>query len=99
MKNFNFKTGEVVLNDFDLVDNLSLPDQIWSLKEDILQVRYKGCILDLGWYPEFNLEEGCFKLVVVRENDWLNPILCKKTQSITEVVIYIDEAIEVAEQL
>ncbi|MHA6532313.1 hypothetical protein [Paenibacillus sp. BAC0078] len=100
MEKFDFKTGTVILNDFDFVDNISYAEQIWSFKEDILQVRYKNVnVLDLGWYPEFDLEEGCFKLVVVKIDDWLNPIFCKTTKSIKEIRDFIAEAVEVAERL
>lgn len=98
MGEFDFKAGKVILNDFDFVDNLSYAEQIWSFKEDILQVRYNNIyVLDLGWYPEFDLKRGSFKLVVVKIDDWLNPYFSKRTRSISEVRNYIVEAVAVAE--
>ncbi|MEK4043322.1 hypothetical protein NSU18_06630 [Paenibacillus sp. FSL H8-0048] len=100
MEKFDFKTGEVILNDFDFEDNKSYAEQIWSFKEDILQVRYKkNNVIDLGWYPEFDLEEGYFKLIIVKKDDWLNPIFCKTTKSIKEVRDFIAEAVDIAESL
>ncbi|WP_169091751.1 hypothetical protein [Paenibacillus sp. PL91] len=59
LEKIDFKSGQVILNDFDFDDTTPLEEQIWSFKHDILQVRYdKGLILDLGWLPEFNLEDG-----------------------------------------
>lgn len=64
-------TGWIVtLNDF----TESFPEKFvtdeyehrWEFKEDILQLRckYKDQIVDLGWYPEFNVN-GKYKVVLV----------------------------------
>ncbi|ULL16191.1 hypothetical protein DVH26_18110 [Paenibacillus sp. H1-7] len=93
----DFKSGKVVLNDLDFDPNLSYEEQIWSFKEDILQVRYhNGFILDVGWYPEFNLEIGSFNIVVVQMDDWLNPIFERRTQDLHKLYSCIIEAIDVA---
>lgn len=99
MESINFKSGEVSLNDFDFVDNKSYAEQLWSFKEDILQVVYQDFVLDLGWYPEFDLEKGSFRLVIVKDENWMDPIYCKRTQSISEVRELIMEAVELAERI
>ncbi|WP_338552538.1 hypothetical protein [Paenibacillus sp. KS-LC4] len=81
-----FKSGDVILNDFDFNEGVALDHQIWSFKEDILQVRYDNkFVLDLGWYPEFNLDDGSFKLNIVKNDDWLNPLFIKRTKSLNEM--------------
>lgn len=96
----NFKSGQVILNDFDFNDNIPLDEQTWSFKEDIIQVRYDNdYVLDLGWYPEFNMQEGSFKLIIVKIDDWLNPIFCKRTKSLKEIYDNINEAILLVETL
>lgn len=100
LEKIDFKSGQVILNDFDFDDTIPLEEQIWSFKHDILQVRYdKGLILDLGWLPEFNLEDGIFTLVIVKNQNWSNPIFTKRTKSLKEIYEYIKEAIDLVESL
>lgn len=101
MEEFDFKTGMVILNDFDFIKSLEPgeqpEDKLWSFKHDIIQVKYKkGIVLDLGWLPEFDLEKGKFKLVIIKERNWETPIFLKRTKSIKKICEYITEAIEVA---
>lgn len=101
MKKFNFKTGKVCLNDFDFIEELEPTDQpkekIWSFKQDIIQVKYEhGIVLDLGWMPEFNLEDGEFTLAVLKEYDWSDPIFFQKTKSIKTLYSYMEKAIDIA---
>ncbi|WP_037288925.1 hypothetical protein [Saccharibacillus sacchari] len=101
---FDFKTGRVVLNDFDFIEGLEPEEQpqdkIWSFKQDIIQVEYgEEITLDLGWSHDFDLKNGMFKLVVVKKYNWTEPLFCKKTKSIRQVQQYIHEAIDLATNL
>ena len=42
------------------------PDRWWLFKEDMLQLRHerRDRLLDLGWYPEGDLSQGRYGLVV-----------------------------------
>jgi hypothetical protein len=62
----NFKDGKVIYNEFNIDFNIPLSKQLFSLKEDLLQVEYKGgkYVLDVGWYPELN-PKGSFRVFVV----------------------------------
>lgn len=99
---FDFKSGDVILNDFDFDPSIPYTEQKWSFKEDIFQVRYhqEKYIIDLGWYPEFNFDEGRFKLMVVEVHgtEW-HPLKIRETTSIEEIIAYVNEAIEFVESI
>ncbi|MCS7464401.1 hypothetical protein N0M98_30330 [Paenibacillus doosanensis] len=94
--NIDFNGGIVVVNDLDFDPTRSYEEQIWSFKQDILQVRYpNGYILDVGWYPEFCLDEGSFKIIIVQEYEWLNPIYEKQTKNLHSLYNCILEGINI----
>ncbi|WP_308640933.1 hypothetical protein [Paenibacillus nuruki] len=96
----DFRSGKIVFNDFDLNSAVPLNEQIWSLKEDILQVEYSNeYILDVGWVHDFDAEKGCFKLVIIKQEDWLNPIFVWKTKSVRQLYNYMNEAVSKLELL
>ncbi|MWC31234.1 hypothetical protein [Paenibacillus sp. MMS18-CY102] len=99
---FDFKSGEVVLNDFDFDSSIPYIEQRLSFKEDILQVRYhqEKYVIDLGWYPEFNFIRGGFKLMVVevQDGEW-HKLYVRETTSIEEIVEYVYEAIAFVESI
>jgi len=101
---FDFKTGRVALNDFDVIDGLEPEEQpkdkIWSFKQDIIQVEYgERIVLDLGWSHDFDLKNGMFKLVIIKDCIWSEPLFCKRTRSIQKLKEYMYEAIELAVKL
>ncbi|BAZ36598.1 hypothetical protein NIES4101_25170 (plasmid) [Calothrix sp. NIES-4101] len=51
-------------------------DRWWVFKEDMLQIRHslRNRLLDVGWYPEGNLEEGHYRLVMY-EGDFTGELL------------------------
>lgn len=69
-----------------LKDNISLSDQADCLYEDLLQVESidKRCLLDVGWYPELELN-GSFKVVVIENYDWQNPLYEKKVTNLSDL--------------
>ena len=76
------KDAVILLNDFIDI-NKRIDEQIWSLKEDLLQLGFynKKIIIDVGWTNEFELN-GCFKILVIKDLDWDNPL---KTQNVDDV--------------
>jgi hypothetical protein len=98
----NWKSGEVVFWDIDGLDiNKHIDSQSElienDLKEDLVLARFGDVILlDLGWYPEFNLQ-GEFVLRVVNDADWENPILRFDFRDIAVFVQNLNQAIAVAE--
>jgi hypothetical protein len=103
---YNWKCGKVVNWDIDDLDlNKSLGSQVELLKEDLAQVHFgENIVLNLGWYPEFNLQ-GQFGLVVVKlknqndpGHDWANPILELRFSELLNFDHKLNQAIEFAEQ-
>lgn len=79
IENIDFGKGIVVYNELLINKDEPLEHQIWDLKEDLLQVQYNDgeLILDVGWYPEFNVN-GVFKVQVIKNQDWENPLFIEE---------------------
>lgn len=92
-KDLDFHPGKVVFNDFDIDIERPLNEQEFSLKEDILQVNYNDeFIIDIGWYPEFDIK-GEFKISVIENFEWDEPIMQKKCNDIKTLHEYTKECI------
>lgn len=64
------------LTHFDF--NLTTAEVIDELKEDLLQVSLpNSCLLDIGWYPEFD-KQGHFCVQIVADYNWDEPIFTEK---------------------
>lgn len=92
-----WKNGVVTAWDIDELDlDKSIESQIELLKEDLAQVKFGDTIvLDVGWYPEFD-PLGQFGLMVVRKQDWENPILQLRFREMSQFMENLIQAIEVA---
>lgn len=57
-----------------------------NLSEDLLQIEFASLniIVDLGWYGDFETNDGYFKIFVIKNSDWENPLRIEisKSQSI-----------------
>ena len=51
-------------------------EDCYELNEDLLQLKYTraNIIIDLGWYPAHNCDEGNYILYLVKDYDWENPL-------------------------
>lgn len=79
--------------DFAINKDITLEEQIDLLKEDMLQVSYdNGYLIDVGWYPEFD-EEGNFRVYLIKDLQWDNPILQKSCRDLNLLDEYIHECI------
>ena len=77
--------------DFDVM--LPLDKQLDSLKEDILSIKYKGDYsLDVGWYPEFNLN-GRFVIVVIKDGNYEEPLETRECNSLSNLIKCINELV------
>lgn len=97
-ENINFGRGvNKKYIDFDVNKYISLEEQIDLLKEGMLQISYdNGYLIDVGWYPEFD-EEGNFRVSVINDSQWDNPILQKSCRDLNLLDEYIHECINLIE--
>jgi hypothetical protein len=95
LKKLNFKPGKIVYDDFDINPNIPLEQQIFSLKEDMFQVNYHDkYLIDIGWGPEFNLK-GKFKIRIIKNFNWTNPIYFKQTSSLKKLFKLVEECVRI----
>ena len=68
---------------------VGLPDEdVWELfLQDLLQLKheYHNVTIDLGWVPEAE-PEGSYKLTVLKNQDWDNPLYYYKSKNKDDVV-------------
>ena len=65
-----------------------------DFEEDLLQVQFfnEKYILDVGWYPHIG-RNGKFKVYVVKNCDWQNPLFIKSDNTINDLITTIKQAI------
>ena len=99
-KELDFSPGIIVYDDFKINQKQPFADQLFCLKEDLFQVNYytNKYLIDIGWNPEFKVK-GNFKIVIIKNTDWLNPLYCKKTQALKKLDEYVKECIEIIRHL
>jgi len=78
----------------ELDDTVAVATQIECLKEDLVQVRYRDCMLDVGWYPSFVLD-GAF-LVKVVSLDWERTIFEERVTELAELKPSMQRAARIA---
>lgn len=56
---------------------------LFNLAEDLLQIEfdYSDLVIDLGWYGDISTNDGEFKIYVIENMDWENPIRIEKSKS------------------
>lgn len=93
--------GDGVLDFWDLDDvnpDLPLEQQIDLLKEDLVQITFRGGItVDAGWYPSFS-PEGRFRIGVIRNGDWTVPLWEAEARDLTGLVSALARAITLARE-
>ena len=90
--NVNLLGGEITYDDFDINTNVPLLQQIGSLQEDMLQIKYgKRFILDVGWRPDLD-PNGYFLVLVILDTDWLNPVFATKCHTLAELKTVLESA-------
>ena len=101
LQSLRIPTGwKVSYNKFLEIEPNSLreDDSVWiHFTQDILQLKYLfrkvKLIVDLGWYPETEID-GTFRLVVIKNEEWENPLEVFESRSKAEIVEKIEKIIE-----
>jgi hypothetical protein len=79
-------SGEILHNDLSCLTDSDFQYQVDSLKEDLLQVEYPpSLVLDVGWYPSFNLS-GCFQIRVIENYNWDTPLFFATSKTIPSLI-------------
>ncbi len=85
----------VVKNEFstynpqtEFSEEVSLTD----LTEDLLQFSFNNgaLVVDLGWYGDYKTNEGFYRLVVIKNTDWDNPLRQETSKSQVEITKQLD---------
>jgi len=92
MDNIDFGKGKVEFNELHIDINKLLEEQIEDFKEDMLQVKY--CDNNNNIY----LLDGEFKIVIIKNYDWRNPLL-RKSSDVTRFYNILNECIYFADSL
>ncbi|MBK8243605.1 MAG: hypothetical protein IPK88_09275 [Saprospiraceae bacterium] len=63
------------------------------LQEDLLQLEFKNLnlVIDLGWYGESRGNLGAFKIYVIKDFDWENPIKIETSKSQKEITLKLEQ--------
>jgi hypothetical protein len=87
LEKLTIPTGfRVVKNDFTTYNpetEYSEEKSLYHLTEDLLQLEFESSnlIVDLGWYGNFETNEGDFIINVIRNQDWENPLRIENDKS------------------
>lgn len=89
----NLFDDRIRYDELSLIDeNMPFAEQIYSFKEDLLQVDSKDgqCLLDVGWHPEFK-PKGFFKVVIIKKYDWEKPLFETRVSDIKSLKVILQE--------
>lgn len=96
-ENILLKNGNVELDDCDFNCNDSVENLYNSLKEDLLQIKFDNSyLIDVGWYPEFS-HDGSFKIMLIKNYEWDNPIYNLETKSLIELENIVNYLISIVD--
>ena len=88
-KDYYFKPGVIIFNNYDISVNEELNEENSSLTEDMLQVEFKNdIILDVGWYSATK----CFVVFVIKQYDWEKPMLRLEAYTYEDLENSLDRA-------
>lgn len=90
----NVEGVRITFNNLDTIClDKPLSEQLYVLKEDLLQLEIgEDYLIDVGYYPEFSLD-GEFKVLIIKGNDWSEPFRVKSCKTPELLIEYVQEAI------
>ena len=92
----DFKDGIITYDNlFWLFNNTDGLINKLEFEEDLLQVQFfnEKYILDVGWYPHIG-RNGKFKVYVIKNYDWENPLFTKSNKKINDLIATIKQGIK-----
>lgn len=99
LKKIDFSPGKITYDDFDINPQIPFEEQEFSFKEDLFQVLYGDkYIIDIGWYPDCE-KNGKFKIRIIKDYNWMNPIYCKKTKNFKLLYKFVNESAQIVREL
>lgn len=91
----NLKEGKVVYDTFNIDFNKSFVDQLFELREDLIQITYdNNYLIDIGWHPELD-PNGFLKIQVIKNCDWLHPLFLVKCRTLKDLEKQLNQAITI----
>lgn len=94
LSGLTLKGGNVTYNDWDIDPNKPFNDQIWSFKQDLLQIEFRDCyLIDVGWYPDFDAK-GRFIVYIIKDYEWEKPVLRQEVKTFAGLKKCLQEAID-----
>lgn len=81
---------KIIKNEFYSYDPSLMFEEDLSLEylsEDLLQIHLddKNTTIDLGWYGNLGTNNGAFKIYVIKNQDWENPLKIETSKSLKEI--------------
>lgn len=79
----NIKVIQHNFSTYDPLTDYTEEDNLTYLNEDLFQAEIENInlIIDLGWYGEIWNNDGEFKIFVIMNYDWENPIITESSKS------------------
>ena len=91
IERLNIYDGLITYNDFDIDEEKSFEEQMYSCKEDILQIAFgERFTLDVGWYPEMK-KSGNFLVRGIQDFYWLEPVIVIKCRTLNRLKCAIEK--------
>lgn len=90
---FKLSRNEFYMYDPENEYTVELSD--YYLQEDLLQIVHqnKGLAIDLGWYGDTDTNEGVFKIYLIKDMDWENPLQEIESKSSTFIYLKLNELV------
>lgn len=99
MDKVDFKSGNIIYNEFNIDFTKRYSEQRDCLLEDLLQVKYaQDYLLDVGWYPEYE-DRGGFIVQIVKKQNWEKPIYKRSSKNKEELIQSLNNATDIIESL
>lgn len=93
----DFKSGEIVYNEFWIDFDKAYSEQMDCLTEDLLQVKFpNGYLLDIGWYPECDID-GEFLIQLIKSENWEVPVCQSRCRKKKGFIQNLNQIIQIAE--